>query len=127
MLKFNLTPAQQMLCLCIRHCDYLEKDKIKKLYDAIGDEVLFSQAKLNGVSSITGHALSVVFGEENLPSHWVEEYSEINERTSSYMNELEKVAWLLAENDIQLVALKNSGITLGLYPYCGSCLSLIHI
>ena len=121
MLKFNLTPAQQMLCLCIRHCDYLEKDKIKKLYDAIGDEVLFSQAKLNGVSSITGHALSIVFGDENLPSHWVEEYSEINERTSSYMNELEKVAWLLAKNDIQLVALKNSGITLGLYPYCGSC------
>ena len=121
MLKFNLTPAQQMLCLCIRHCDYLEKDKIKQLYDSIGDEVLFSQAKLNGVSSITGHALSIVLGEENLPSHWLKEYAKINERTSSYMNELEKVARLLDKNDIELLALKNSGITLALYPYCGSC------
>jgi hypothetical protein len=121
MLKFNLTPAQQMLCLCIRHCDYLEKDKIKQLYGSVGDEVLFSQAKLNGVSSITGHALSIVLGEENLPSHWLKEYAKINERTSSYMNELEKVARLLDKNDIELLALKNSGITLALYPYCGSC------
>ncbi len=121
MLKFNLTPSQQFLCLCIRHCDYLEIDKIKHLYDSIGDEVLFSQAKLNGVSSITGHALSIVLGEENVPSHWLKEYAEINERTSSYMNELEKVAHLLDKNDIQLLALKNSGITLGLYPHCGSC------
>jgi hypothetical protein len=121
MLKFKLTPAQTFLCLCIRHCDYLEKDKIKQMYDSLGDEVLFSQAKLNGVSSITGHALSIVLGEDNVPSHWLEEYEEINERISSYMNELEKVARLLDKNDIQLLALKNSGITKGLYPYYGSC------
>lgn len=121
MLKFHLTPAQQMLCLCVRHCDYLERDKIKNLYGSIGDEVLFAQAKLNGVSSITGHALSFVLGEGNLPSHWLKEYAEVNERTSSYMYELEKVARLLDKNDIQLVALKNSGITLALYPHFGSC------
>ena len=121
MLKFNLTPVQQLLCLCIRHCDYLEKDKIKQKYDSIGDEILFSQAKLNGVSSIIGHALSIVLGEDNIPSHWLDEYEEINERISSYMAELEKVAGLLDKNDIQLLALKNSGITRGLYPYYGSC------
>ena len=121
MLKFNLTPVQQLLCLCIRHCDYLEKDKIKQKYDSIGDEILFSQAKLNGVSSIIGHALSIVLGEDNVPSHWLDEYEEINERISSYMAELEKVAGLLDKNDIQLLALKNSGITRGLYPYYGSC------
>ena len=121
MLKFNLTPVQQLLCLCIRHCDYLEKDKIKQKYDSIGDEILFSQAKQNGVSSITGHALSIVLGEDNVPSHWLEEYEEINKRISSYMTELEKIAGLLDKNDIQLLALKNSGITKGLYPYYGSC------
>ena len=98
MLKFNLTPVQQLLCLCIRHCDYLEKDKIKQKYDSIGDEILFSQAKLNGVSSIIGHALSIVLGEDNIPSHWLDEYEEINERISSYMAELEKVAGLLDTN-----------------------------
>jgi hypothetical protein len=120
-LKFKLTPAQKFLCLCIRHVDCLEKDKIKQMYDSIGDEFLFSQAKLNGVSSIIGHALSNVLGEYNLPSHWHEEYKEINEKISSYMNELEKVASLLAKNDIQLLALKNSGIAKGLYPHYGSC------
>ena len=121
MLKFKLPPAQRFLCLSIRHCDYLEKDKIIQMYDSIGDDVLFSQAKQNGVSSITGHALSIVLGEDNVPSHWLEEYEEINERILSYMTELEKVAGLLDKNDIQLLALKNSGIAKGLYPYYGSC------
>ena len=121
MLKFKLTPAQQFLCLCIRHVDFLEKDKIQQLYESIGDEFLFSQAKLNGVSSIIGHALFNVLGEYNLPYHWLEEYKEINEKISSYMNELEKVASLLDKNDIKLLALKNSGIAKGLYPHYGSC------
>ncbi len=121
MLKFKLTPAQTFLCLCIRHCEYLEKDKIIQLYDSVGDKVIFSEAKLNGVSSIVGHALSIVLGEDNVPSHWLKEYEEINQRTSSYMNELEKVACLLDKYDIKLLALKNSGITKGLYPYPGSC------
>jgi hypothetical protein len=120
-LKFKLTPAQQFLCLCIRHVDFLEKDKIQELYESIGDEFLFSQAKLNGVSSIIGHALFNVLGEYNLPYHWLEEYKEINEKISSYMNELEKVASLLDKNDIKLLALKNSGIAKGLYPHYGSC------
>ena len=121
MLKFKLNPTQTFLCLCIRHCDYLQKDKIKQLYDSIGDKVIFSQAKLNGVSSIVGHALLIVLGEDNVPAHWLKEYDEINQRTSSYMTELEKVANLLDKNDIKLLALKNSGITKGLYPYPGSC------
>ncbi|MDB2676664.1 nucleotidyltransferase family protein [Amylibacter sp.] len=121
MLKFKLTPAQQFLCLCIRHVDFLEKDKIQQMYESIGDEFLFSQAKLNGVSSIIGHALFNVLGEYKLPYHWLEEYKEINEKISSYMNELEKVASLLDKNDIQLLALKNSGIAKGLYPHYGSC------
>ena len=91
------------------------------MYDSIGDELVYSQAKENGISSITGHALSIVLGEDNVPSHWLEKYEEINERISSYMAELEKVAGLLDKNDIQLLALKNSGITRGLYPYYGSC------
>ena len=57
----------------------------------------FSQAKLSGVSSITGHALSIVLGEDNAPSHWLEEYEEINERISSYMNELKRLSRKSAE------------------------------
>ena len=37
------------------------------------------------------------------------------------MSELNKVADILATQDIPLLALKNSGITMGMYPYFGSC------
>ena len=37
------------------------------------------------------------------------------------MLELDRVSKLLANNNITLIALKNSGITRGLYPYYGSC------
>jgi hypothetical protein len=121
MLKFKLTPAQEFLCLCIRHCDYLNKERIKELYNSIGDEKLFSEAQLNGVSSIVAHSLSIVLGTDNVPEHWLEEYNVINDRLISYMDELEKVAQLLDRNDIALLALKNSGITKGLYPHYGAC------
>jgi len=42
-------------------------------------------------------------------------------RISSYMDALESTAKLLEKEGIQLLALKNSGITRGLYPYYGSC------
>ena len=121
MLKFKLTPAQEFLCLCIRHCDFLQQDRIKILYNSIGDEALFSEAQLNGVASIVAHSLSIVLGAENVPEHWLEEYKAIDDRIVSYMGELEKVAQLLGKNDIALLALKNSGITIGLYPHYGSC------
>lgn len=121
MLKFKLTPAQEFLCLCIRHCDFLQHDRIKDLYNSIGDEELFSEAQSNGVASIVAHSLSIVLGAENLPEHWLEEYKSIDDKIVSYMVELEKVAQLLDKNDIALLALKNSGITIGLYPHYGSC------
>ena len=37
------------------------------------------------------------------------------------MKELDSVALLLSNSQIPLVALKNSGITRGLYPYYGAC------
>ena len=121
MLNFTLTPAQRFLCLSIRHCDYLNKDEIKSLYESVGDKVLLSEAKLNGVASIVAHSLTKVLGDTNVPKHWMDEYNEIDIRIGSYMKELEKVASLLKTFDIDLIALKNSGITMGLYPYFGAC------
>lgn len=121
MLSFRLTPEQEILCLCIRHCDYLKKDKIKQLYESLNDENLFSLARSNGVASIVAHSLCIVLGSDNVPLHWLKEYDNVNERISSYMTELENVAELLDKNNIRLLALKNSGITKGLYPHYGSC------
>lgn len=120
MIEFRLTDSQRFLCLCIRHCDYLNSQEIRSLYTEIGDEKLFKEASLNGVISIVAHALNQVF-PSNIPKHWIAEYNKIDQRIRSYMIELDKVSSLLAKNGIPLLALKNSGITRGMYPYYGAC------
>ncbi len=121
MIEFSLSPAQTLLCLCIHHADFLEQDKIRTLYATLDDRELFQEAQKNGVAAIVAHALTVVFGQEHVPQHWHHEYQLIDKKLISYMAELESVASLLAKHDIPLLALKNSGITKGLYPYWGAC------
>ncbi len=121
MQPFKLTKVESLLCLCIRHCNFLDKDKIVSLYNELGDAAVYAAAKHNGVASITAHALSLCFDKGVLPAHWQDEYAAIEEKLTAYMLELDKVASLLAEHEIPLLALKNSGITKGMYPYFGSC------
>ncbi len=121
MRPFKLTKVESLLCLCIRHCDFLEKDKIVLLYNELGDDAVYASAKHNGVASITAHALSLCLDESILPQRWKDEYLAIEDKLTDYMLELDKVASLLAQHDIPLLALKNSGITRGMYPYLGSC------
>lgn len=122
MLKFKQTEVQRFLGLAIRHFDYLDVDNLKKLYEKLDDKLIFEQAKLNGVDSIVGHSLTkIIRNQEEIPRHWELAYEKIDLRITSYMAELEKAATLLAANDIELLALKNSGITIGMYPYYGAC------
>jgi len=120
-MNFKISKVEKLLCLCLRHCDFLEKEKIKKLYFEIGDGAVYTAAKLNQVQSIVAHALIVTLSKNELPLHWSEEYQKTEKKIISYMDELNKVANLLAKQNIPLLALKNSGITLGMYPYYGAC------
>lgn len=121
MISFNKTETQELLCLCIRHCDFLEKDRIRELYQRNDPSDIFDEAKLNGVASIVAHALVETLGHKDVPQQWHDEYSAIESKLTAYMSELDKVATLLAKNDIELLALKNSGITKGMYPHWGAC------
>jgi len=120
-MNFKLTKVEKLLCLCIRHCDFLEKKQIKKLYKELGDRTVYDSAKLNRVESIVAHALSICINKNKLPEHWNNEYKIIESKLISYMDELNKVADMLAARNIPLLALKNSGITMGMYPYFGAC------
>lgn len=120
-MNFNLTAEQSLMCLCMRHHQFLEHDEIKIKYDVIDDGALFAECERNRVQMIVGHALIQVFGEKNIPEHWVEAYTSTSNVISKYMTELDKVATLLKQQDIAMIALKNSGITRGLYGAWGSC------
>ncbi|MDC1540912.1 nucleotidyltransferase family protein [Candidatus Pelagibacter ubique] len=120
-MNFKISKVEKLLCLCIRHCDFLEKEQIRKLYFELGDNIVYESAKLNQVQSIVAHALIICLNKDKLPLHWSKEYKKIEKRIISYMDELSKVADLLAKHNIPLLALKNSGIAIGMYPYYGAC------
>ncbi len=121
MKNFEMTKVEALLCQCIRHCDYLNQQKILKMYEEVGDRALYDAAQLNGVTSIVAHALNICVNSGDLPAYWSDEYIKVEQKILAYMAELDKVANLLAQNDIPLIALKNSGITRGMYPYYGAC------
>ena len=120
-MKFKVSKVERLICLCVRHCDFLKKKTIKDLYNELGDDLVFKSAQLNGVVSIVAHALSICIEKDKIPDHWSKEYKLIENKIISYMDELNKAADILANQNIPLLALKNSGITLGMYPYLGSC------
>lgn len=118
-MKFNITKVEKLLCLCIRHCDFLRVEHIQKLYFELDDLTIYSAAKTNGIESIVAHALTICIN--SLPAHWNKEYINVENKLTAYMSELNKTASILAKHNIPLLALKNSGITIGMYPYLGAC------
>jgi len=71
------------------------------------------------VDSIVGYRLITKYGIGNISDYWGNVYSDTEERISSYLKELDRVADLFNEINIPLVALKNSGIARAIYPYPG--------
>jgi hypothetical protein len=61
------------------------------------------------------------FGWEEVPPYWRTAYATTGRRIAAYLDELDRVAGLLADNGIKVVALKNAGIARGIYPYLGAC------
>lgn len=115
-----MTDYEELLCLCIRHVDYLEEKRIAELFSKVDEEKFFSEAKINGVASIVADALIKVFNSNNISECWLKEFEKVSNTTASYMAALDIAANLLSENNIRMVALKNSGITRGLYARHGA-------
>ena len=119
-MNFKLSKIEKFLCLCLRHYDFLEKKEIINLYFDLGDKVIYKSSKLNNVASIVAHALITCIDSKKLPKHWYKEYENMNDKIFSYIEELNKVADLLNKKNIQIIALKNIGIAVGIYPYHGA-------
>ena len=120
-LGLELNSTEKFLCSVLTHYDYLDCKTISDLYRVVGDKDLFLACKHNKIESIAAHSLSLCLDDIDLPEHWAEVYNKVNNLISSYMVELDHVAALLAKHQISLVALKNTGITRGLYSYYGAC------
>lgn len=116
-----LRETEKFLSLVLTHRDYLDCVEVRELHQSVGDAELFHLCDHNKIASIAADALVQCNGRDQVGSHWLQAYEDVDARISQYMEELEKAATLLASHDIPLVALKNSGITKALYSYYGAC------
>lgn len=120
-LSFTSSKAERFLCDAIRHLDRIDADALSRTYREIGDQAAYAAAKKNGV--VPNVALSLGKDSETaktLPAHWIDAYDKTDRRISAYLAELDRVADALAAKGIPLVALKNSGITRGIYRVAGA-------
>lgn len=118
MLEIRLTDTERFLIECIRHRDYLNVERLRSLYEQLGDAKVYALCAHNCVVPLAADAMTCVGIE--LPVRWRFDFAEMAERIGEYMAELDKTAALLAEHGIPMLALKNSGIARALYPYHGA-------
>lgn len=74
----------------------------------------------NELASTIALNLANVYGWAAVPPRWREEYLDWDRVVSSYLAELDRIASILAEYGISLVALKNSGIARAIYVHPGA-------
>ena len=92
------------------------KDKLHLLegiWDKIDENKLFEYSKVDEVASHIAYILKATKIKYN--SKWDKEYAEIGNFITILMDVLEEVATKLKDNSIEIVALKNAGITKAIF------------
>ena len=90
-----------------------KKQKFHELYNDVDDNQLYSEAKIDEVDSHIAFLMKKT--DLSLNTQWEESFDQVDKRITNLMNELERIAVKLDEHQIPIVALKNAGITKGIY------------
>lgn len=121
-LSLKLSVPQRLMCnALVAVQSEAGIDAISHWWQQLGEDKAFALAQVNHVTPILAHALKDALGFNNVPTHWGKVHQEIYCRISAYLAELDRVAALLFDEGIALVALKNCGIARGIYPCPGCC------
>ncbi len=118
MLRLNLNNHQKFLAECIHHRDFLNKDLLYRLFCEIGEDEAYNLCEKNHIISIAYDSLNKI--GIPLSERWYNFFNEVDATIKDYMEELDLVAKHFLSKNIRLVALKNSGITRGLYQIYGA-------
>ena len=115
LLKLKVKKKELFLLEVLKHEKKINCAVLKELFEEFGSEQLYALTLHNKISSIAANALESCHILDESHMVWHQASAEMEARIKSYMAELDKIAVLLRSVDINLVALKNSGITRGLY------------
>lgn len=113
-------PFSEIAFACMADKPASEKRELfRNFYKPASDLELFSFAQENEITPQIAHAVQDSLGD-NAPAHWVDAHDTTERTIRTYLDELDRVASVLASREIQLVALKNTGIARGIHP-CPGC------
>ena len=112
--KFLANPYNKLITLLVKEKLTVEdKEDIVRLLANIDFKKLFYIARENEVAAIM-YPNFIEFLDQDDTSSWGKQYTETKLRISWMMQKLDEVAEKLKTNNIDIVALKNAGISMGL-------------
>jgi hypothetical protein len=110
---FDITPNEKYACKIIeRSMD--EFPLTEEFYDF---------AVTNQIAAMAGHIIECKKTStiSTIERKFIDEHKRVKKYLDNYLAELDKVAALLSQNDIRIVALKNAGIARGIFDCTGCC------
>ena len=120
--KLHLSQHEQLLCEVLANTKLdVKSNAVQRLWQGIGDKLIFELAETNQVGSNVAHALIDAYGLANVSSCWCKTHEETHNLISNYLLELDRIADRFSQDGILLVALKNAGIARGIFPCPGCC------
>tara|TARA_B100000242_G_scaffold126304_1_gene89062 strand:+ start:9820 stop:11040 length:1221 start_codon:yes stop_codon:yes gene_type:complete len=111
----NLSQIEQFFALAISYNPKRFDKEINKKFDLIGDQKIWEFAKNERSESIISNTLIDVLNKKGISNRWLLSSKEIGEKIKLYMQELDYLASELKKINIQIIALKNSGIARGIF------------
>jgi hypothetical protein len=117
----DLSPVEQLFCAALSGDLEAQKTDFPKNYDQVGEHALWEFTSSEECTCIVASTLRKVLDPESIPSRWLKAAEQTEQTLALYMEQLDRVSAALAEKDIPLVALKNSGIARGIYKDLAGC------
>lgn len=117
-----MTDAEQAACGAISGIDAVSRQQsAARLIDLLGGKEAFDFAAKSEIVSLVAHSLREGSGTDKGLSNWKNAHTQIQMVISLYLVEMDRIAQILSDNNIMIVALKNGGIARGIYPCAGCC------
>ena len=117
----SLNPVERFFCTALSGNAAGGSEELMRQFREVGDEAAWKFAQREQCESIVGAALAKSPAGNEIPQRWRDAAQEVEQRIGLYLEQLDRVAGTLAEKGIPLVALKNSGITRGIYRDLAGC------
>lgn len=111
----------QFLCCVLADDPEWHRREAGELWRKLGDDAAWEFARTHEAEGAAAIALETALGAPAVPERWRAARERVEQRISTYMRELDRIALALHVSGVPLVALKNSGIARGIYRKLGAC------